>query len=253
MDIIDRFMEQIELFRTTSDVLAFIETKLLLIVFIGLTFGFIVLLVEMRLPLKYYWELPFHLFGRLFQSLRLRPRPNVWGRCIEESTRRPVPLTVVELFSQEKHEPVGFTFSNRKGEYGFVAPPGKYSVRAIKNHYLRPPFFDPENIRLESVDESFATKVYVLEGQDPEGEDLILKPIQEFNLKKPMHLFTFYLSTFVLSLSNGLLAVSIIGSWYGWVVLKTPLYAILMAVGIILMFVKIYILETVGSATAEKK
>ena len=58
MQVIQGLFDHIDTLRTDPILLSFVADNLLKLVFIGLAFGFAVLLIEIRLPLKYYWELP---------------------------------------------------------------------------------------------------------------------------------------------------------------------------------------------------
>ena len=253
MDALASLFEKIDVLRNSPEIIMFAEDNLLRFVYVGLAFGFSILLVEMRLPLKYYWDLPTYILRRLFSSVGLVKKDPVWGRCLEKFTERPVPLAAIEILDADSRETIKISFSSRLGEYGFRVKPGKFIIRAVKNHYLAPPIFDPENIRLKSVDESFALPVDVKSGEWPKNVDLLLQFLNATDLKKPTHAFAFFFRAFVLALGNGFLTLSVIGSWYGWVVLETPVYGVLMAVGIVFLFIKIYILEAVGSASSNKK
>lgn len=253
MDALANIFNQIDIIRSTPEIVAFAEDNLLRFVYVGLAFGFTILLVEMRLPLKYYWDLPMYVLRQIFSSVGLVKKDPVWGRCLEKFTERPVPLAAIEILDADSRETIKITFSNRLGEYGFRVRPGKFIIRAVKNHYLAPPMFDPENIRLKSVDESFALPINVIADEWPKNLDLLLQFLNATDLKNKSHAVSFFFRAFVLALGNGFLTLSVIGSWYGWVVLETPLYGVLMAVGIIFLFIKIYILETVGTASGKQK
>jgi len=74
----------------------------------------------------YHWCL--ELFG-------LRDRPPVWGGVLSEDTRRPVFLVKVTIFDfKGRRLAVGFT--NRRGEFGFHLPQGKYLL-AMEKAYWR--------------------------------------------------------------------------------------------------------------------
>ena len=248
MDIVRDAFQVIDELRGIPEVHTFIDDILINVIFVGLAFGFAVLLVEIRLPLKYYWSLPTHMFKHTFAGLGLfRPAP-VWGKCLENESKEPIPITAVELLDNDSKEVIKTTFSNRAGEYGFKIDTGEYIVRAVKNYYKAPPFYDPENIEMTGIDESIAIKVYVPEDGAPSA-DLYLQPMP-FNHRKPhVKILTKIMRAFTINLANGLLALSILGSLYAWIITKELLYGVLIAVGIIFMFIKIYILEAVGSSS----
>lgn len=234
--------------RGIPEVYAFIDTILINIIFVGLAFGFAVLLVEIRLPLKYYWSLPTHMIRNTLSGFRLLKAPPVWGRCLENESKQPIPITAVELLDNTSKEVLDTTFSNRDGEYGFSVKTGEYIVRAVKNYYKAPPFYDPENIEMTGTDESIAIKVYAPENGTPSA-DLYLQPMPFNDTKPQLKLLTKLFRTFTINFANGMLAISILGSLYAWIITEELLYGTLIAVGIIFMFIKIYILEAVGSSS----
>ncbi|PIZ47070.1 hypothetical protein CO180_02330 [candidate division WWE3 bacterium CG_4_9_14_3_um_filter_41_6] len=247
MQVIQGLFDHIDTLRTDPILLSFVADNLLKLVFIGLAFGFAVLLIEIRLPLKYYWELPSFLLREMLYGFNIGKTPPVWGLCIDSKTHGIIPLAAVELLNKDSKETILTTFSNRLGQYGFSVEAGEFIVRAIKNHYSAPAFYNPENIQLNSTDESFALEVTVLKDSVPDTE-LLLQQVSYADAKNLVQKVWFVFSTFGINLGNGLLAISILGSLYGWIILRTPLYGILLAVGIVFMFIKVYILETVGSS-----
>lgn len=221
-----------------------------MIIYVGLAFGFAALLIEVRLPLKYYWELPQFLLRRLLVNFKiLRERP-VWGYCLDSQTKRLVPLAAIELIDPTTKEVEKITFSNRLGQYGFRIKPGNFIIRAIKNHYVAPPFYDPENIRITSTDESFAAQVTVTEDSWP-NKDLLVQSVQSYENEKPINRFFHYFKTFGLGLANGLLIISVLGSLFSWILTTELLYGILLFVSVAFLLIKVYILEAVGSASQD--
>ncbi|NTV30553.1 carboxypeptidase regulatory-like domain-containing protein [candidate division WWE3 bacterium] len=248
MDVLYQWLDRLQVLQETPEVINFINNYLLRLVFVGLAFGFAVLLVEIRLPLKYYWELPQFLIGEFLAGIRLRRVRPIWGRCMDSRSDQVIPLAAVELLDPNTKKKLKTTFSNRLGQYGFDVKPGNYIVRAIKNYYVAPPFYDPENVQLQSTDESFALGI-VVEAQSWPEVNLLLQEVYSVSALKGFNRFLFYFRAFAINLANGLLALSVVGSWYGWIVTRAPLFGILLAVGIVFMFIKIYILEAVGSSS----
>lgn len=160
--------QQLELMRQTPEILVFVQDNLLRLVLVGLAFGFAILLVEIRLPLKYYWDLPVFALKRFLASLGLGEKTPVWGYCQDADTHSIIPLTAVELLNVDSKETIKTAYSNHLGQYGFKVKPGTYILRAVKNYYQMPPFYDPENIQLVRVDESYAAEVTVEEGKTPD-------------------------------------------------------------------------------------
>lgn len=248
MEAVNAWLEQLQVLQQSPEVVNFVNDYLLRIVFVGLAFGFAVLLVEIRLPLKYYWELPQYLLGQFFAGFGIVRKRPIWGRCLDSRTEQVITLAAVELLDPNTRKRLKTTFSNRAGQYGFHVKPGNYIVRAVKNHYVAPPFYDPENVKLQSTDESFALGVTV-ESQNWPDVNLLLQEVYTAETAKGWSLFSFYFRTFAINLANGFLALSVVGSWYGWIVTRSALFGILLAVGIVFMFIKIYILEAVGSSS----
>ena len=251
MEVIQSLFEQIRLISSSSEVVAFIDSNLLLLIYVSLAFGFAALLVEVRLPLKYYWDLPLFFMAPFLESLGLAKKRPVWGRVVDSRTNLPIPITAVELLDKDSLEIIKTTFTDREGNYGFNVKPGHFVVRAVKNNYIAPPFFDPENIQLQSTDESLALPIEVTQGGWP-TLNLVLEPTVVVNLAGFWQKMVFYFRAFSVNLANGFLALALINSWYGWVVKRSPLFAILLAVSIVFMFIKLYILEAVGSASRRR-
>lgn len=242
-----QIFEQLALMGRSPEMVAFVQDDLLRLVLVGLAFGFAVLLVEIRLPLKYYWDLPVFALRRFLTNLGLRQKTPVWGYCQDVDTHAIIPLTAVELLDVNSKKVLQTAYSNHLGQYGFNAPLGTYILRAVKNYYQMPPFYDPENIQLVRVDESYAAEVNVQEGKTPDI-NLPLQKIKQPDPLDPKNQAWHFFKTFSLNLANGFLALSVLGSSYGWAITREPLHGVLIAVGIALLFVKIYILEAVGQA-----
>lgn len=242
------FYQLLELINQTPELRSFIETDLAKLILVSLSFGFAVLLVEIRLPLKYYWDLPLYVFQQFFNALILRRETPIWGYCIDSENSRIIPLAAVELMEVQSKKVINTAYSNRLGQYGFAAKPGRYILRAVKNYYSMPPMFDPENIELLKVGESFALPVEV--GERRPQVNLKLQPLEEYDPLSPSFQAKHYFKTFVLNLANGFLLLSILLSLFAWAVTREFLYDVLIAVGVALLFIKIYILETVGTAAS---
>lgn len=232
--------------RTSPQLLDFIDQDLTNWSFVGLAFGFAILLLEIRLPLKYYWDLPIFTFKNFLRRVIFRKQIPVWGYCLDSETNQIIPLSAVELLDTDSKEIIKTTYSNRLGQYGFLVRPGKFILRAIKNHYRMPPIFDAENIELLQVDESFALPVE-FENDAPQV-NLKLQPLEKYDPLDPKFQAKHFFKTFVLNLANGFLVLSIIIAIFAWWFLTEPLYGVIIAVGIVFLFIKLYILEAVGTA-----
>lgn len=230
----------------------FVGGRLKILTFLCLGFGFLVVLIEMRLPLKYYWELPIFMLKKILEGLRILRSAPVWGFTLDSETRRTLPLTVVELLDEATKGVIRTTYSNRLGQYGFKAPPGRYILRAIKNEYLMPSVLDPENIELIEIKESYALPVRIKGDQRGLQINLDLLPLEKFDPKDPKFLVRHYVRSLVLNLANALLALGVLSALLGWTVMQEPVFGILLATGIVFLFIKLYILETVATLASVK-
>lgn len=242
------FYGLLELINQTPELRSFIEVDLTKLIFVSFAFGFAVLLVEIRLPLRYYWELPLYVFRQFMKEVILRQETPIWGYCIDSETSRIIPLAAVELMNVQTKEVIETAYSNRLGQYGFSVKPGQYILRAVKNYYSMVPVFDPENIELLKIGESFALPVEVSE-RSPQV-NLKLQPIEEYDPLSSSFQAKHYFKTFVLNLASGFLFLGTLLSLFAWAVTREFLYNVLVAVGVALVFIKIYILETVGTASS---
>ncbi len=230
-----------------ASIRTFVEQELLMINLLLLAIGFVVLLVEVRLPLRHYWDLPKYSFKRLLQNFHILPKDPVWGTVKDDETNQRIPLTVVELVDRKSLSVVASTFTNRLGEFGFNAKPGSYFVRAVKNYYQMPSFIDPENIELIATDESFAMPVEL--GESLPNVHMRLLRLRTEPRESLLYHLAHYSKTFVIAVSNGAVVLSIIISYISWVMEMSAVYGVLIIVGILMLFIKIYILEAVGSVT----
>lgn len=243
-----RLFNLLDFIQKSPELLDFIENEMTMVILFLVMISFVVLLAEIRLPLKYYWNLPFYSLRRVLVVLGILEAPAVWGYCLDRETSQILPLTAVELLDYDSKEVLKQTFSNRLGQYGFKVRPGKFILRAIKNHYQMPSVLDPENIKLIEVDESFAIPVEVKQkGQYPKL-NLPLQPLEKYDPKNPKFILEYGIRTFLFTTANVFLGLAIFLALLGWWVKEEPLFGVLIAVGIVFLFIKIYILETVGTA-----
>ncbi|MCA9390344.1 hypothetical protein KC571_02965 [candidate division WWE3 bacterium] len=245
LDAVNNFVTWAQKIGSYESVEQFLTGELMIIDFMLLAIGFIVLLVEIRLPLKHYWELPSYTFRRLLQNLHILPSPPAWGTVKDDETNQRIPLAVVELVERKSLHVVATTFTNRLGEFGFKIKPGTYFVRAIKNYYQMPSFIDPENIELIAVDESFAMPIEVEQQGHPVVHLRLLRLSQD-QANSAAYKLRHYAKTFFIAASNGALAISIVVSYMAWVIGRSSIYGLLIVIAVVLLFIKIYILETVG-------
>lgn len=241
----------LDFLKTSPEFSGFLEIQATSYILLFLAIGFLVLLVEIRLPLKYYWDLPLWALRRYLEFFRLGSKTPVWGYCLDGATNRIIPLAAVELLEAETKKAIVTTYSNRLGQYGFRVYPGSYVLRAVKNHYKMPSVLDPENIELVKVEESYAIPLGISVNAPYPKIDIRLVPIESLKEIGLVGSMRHYLRTFLFTMSNLVIGFSTLGALMLWVYLRRPQDGLLIAVGITLLFIKIYILETVARAAAD--
>src|SRR3990167_9182634 len=96
MDIVARALSYLETLRNDPAMIGFVADNLLRTVVVGLAFGFAILLIEIRLPLRYYWDLPVFLFKDFLADFRVVKRSPAWGLCMDGTTHKILPVAAVE-------------------------------------------------------------------------------------------------------------------------------------------------------------
>lgn len=76
------------------------------------------------------WSLVLTLFG-----LKKRGRP--WGTVYDSVTKQPLDPVIVTLLDMQGKE-VATSITDMDGRYGFLVPPGRYTITAQKTHYAFP-------------------------------------------------------------------------------------------------------------------
>ncbi len=69
--------------------------------------------------------------------LGLRKKPRAWGVVYDSVTKRPLDPAYVSLYSGSGRE-IASTITSLDGRYGFLVPPGTYSLKVEKTHYHFP-------------------------------------------------------------------------------------------------------------------
>lgn len=223
--------------------------KLLMWEFISLLFGFFALLLELHLPLRYYWYLPSYFIRQLLEGFRLKKETPVWGHCINKQNKGIIPFTVIELLDPETKQVFQTTYSNYLGEYGFNPPSGQYYLRAVKNYYKTPSSLDPENLEVVEVHESFVRPISAEEHSTPRHINLELQPIKVLKSSDPKLIFGHYIKTLIFTLGNAFLILGTLITLFSWAITQELVHGILLAVTLILLFIKIYVLETIRVIT----
>ena len=227
----------------------FLEQTAVPFILAALVLSLIALLLEVRLPIRYYWNLPWHSVRALLQGFHLvKPHP-VWGKSYLQVNNRPMSLVAVELIDPVTNAVLSQTYTNRHGEYGFALTPGKYLLRAIKTRYRLPSMLDPENVQVVGIDESFAVPVIVVNKEVAPIVDLPLVPVKEMSELTPWQNTTHYLRMFLFQFANAMLGLLIIISLFGLWAEREPFYGVVLAISLVLLFIKLYILETISALT----
>jgi hypothetical protein len=210
-----------------------------------LVIALVALLLELRLPLRYYWGLPGHTVRSLLAGLHLaKPNP-IWGRCYIQDSHKSLPLVACDLLNEQTHAVIKRTYSNHKGEYGFALQPGKYLLRAVKTRYRMPSILDPENVEVYEVDESFVALVTVVNKEVVPMVDLPLVPIKKMTELNGWERLTHYLRMFLFQLGNAFLILNVVLAIAGWAATSQPFYGLIIAVCLVLLFIKLYLLELI--------
>lgn len=213
--------------------------------------AFVALWLEIRLPLKYYWNLPWHALHSLLAVLHIvKPQP-VWGRCYEQDSRQGLTLVACDLLDPSSHKLLHRTYSNHQGEYGFALRPGKYLLKAVKDRYRMPSLLDPENVEVYEVDEAFVASVTVLNREIAPAVDLPLVPVKKAAERTVADRFWHYGRMFLFQLGNVLLGLVIVLALLGWANTQDPYFGLIIAVSLILLFIKLYLLETIRVVTVK--
>lgn len=207
--------------------------------------SFVALLFELRLPLRYYWDLPGHALSAVLVRFHLRRPTPVWGISYNQATKQAMPVVACDLLDEHTHTVIKRTYTNRKGEYGFTLVPGKYLLRAIKTRYRLPSILDPENVEVYEVDESFVASVTVLNRDIVPVVDLPLVPVKTMAELNGQERLTHYLRMFLFQLGNAFLVMNVLLSLLGWMATQRAFYGLVIAVCIILLFIKLYLLELI--------
>jgi hypothetical protein len=233
----------------SSDFAAFMEGRGVWVILATMAVSFLALFLELRLPLRYYWGLPGHMARSLLAGLRIiKPHP-VWGRCYLQDTKASMPVVACDLLDEQTHRVIKRTYSNHNGEYGFPLIPGRYLLRAVKQRYRLPSILDPENVQVYEVDESFVASVTVINKEVVPAVDLPLIPIKQMTELNGLEKATHYGRMFLFQLGNAFLFLDVVLALAGWAATQEPFYGIILAVSVVLLFIKLYLLEVIRVVT----
>jgi hypothetical protein len=232
-------------YMSSDDFVRFLDTVGIWLILSTILFAFIALFLELRLPLRYYWGLPAHLGKSLLAGLHILTPDPVWGRCYAQDTQKGLPLVACDLMDEHTHRIVKRTYSNHQGEYGFPLIPGKYLLRATKTHYRLPGILDPENVQIIEVDEAYVASVAVVNREVVPYIDLPLVPVKKITELTVWELLLHYSRMFLFQLANAFLVLAVALGLAGWYATRQPVYGVIIAVCVVLLFIKLYILELI--------
>jgi energy-coupling factor transporter transmembrane protein EcfT len=229
--------------------IAFLNQNGIGLILVTLILALVALLFEIRLPLRNYWGLPGFAVRAILSGIHIGPTYPIWGVCFIQDQEQPLPLVACELLDEHSHQVVMRTYTNHQGQYGFKLMPGKYLLRAIKTQYRLPTFLDPENVEVIEVDESFVISVIVLNREVAPVVNLPLVPVKVPTEAGARRLFSHYGRMFIFQLGNAFLFFDILLGLAGLAATKQPFYGLILAVAVVLLFIKLYFLETIRVVT----
>jgi hypothetical protein len=108
--------------------------------FIGLIAGIIYLLsyiFSQPITIADIPLVPARAFNLVAFGLGIRRRPPPWGVVYDSVTKRPIDPAIIRV-RNEKGEIVGESMTDIDGRYGFLLPPGLYTLEASKTNYRFP-------------------------------------------------------------------------------------------------------------------
>ncbi len=214
--------------------------------------AFVALWLEIRLPLGYYWGLPDYLIKSFLRGIRLLKPVPVWGKCYLRGDRKAMPLVACDLLDVQTQKVLRRTYTNHKGEFGFALVPGNYLLRAVKTRYQTPSLLDPENVRVYEVAESFVASVAVINREVVPVVDLPLEPIIQMAELTTYQAAVHYGRMLLFQLGNVFLGLNSLLAIIGWLVTREIFYGLILAVCLVLLFIKLYILETIRVAIVKE-
>jgi hypothetical protein len=154
-------------------------------------------------------------------------------------------LVACDLLDASTHQVLSRTYSNHLGEYGFRLRPGKYLLKAVKNRYRVPSLLDPENVEVYEIDEAFVASVTVLNQDIVPMVDLPMVPVTGKIERSRWDGAIRYGRMFLFQLGNVFLILDIVLSLLGWSATREPYFGLIIAVSLVLLFIKLYLLETI--------
>lgn len=242
-------MDQLLQYLHSPELADFMQQTGIPLILITSLISFIALLLEVRLPINYYWGLPGHGLRSVLRGLRLMRPVQPWGVCRIQDSQQPLPLVACELLDEQTKQVKMTTYSNHQGEYGFKLVPGKYLLRATKTHYRMPSLLDPENLEIIEIDQSFVVSVAVINQEVVPTIDLPLVPVKTMNQLSSTESVWHYLRMFLFQMANVLLVLNVGLSLLGWYATRDLFYGVMLVVCVMLLFIKLYILETISHVT----
>ncbi len=245
-------MDQLFTYLTSPEFNAFLQGQAKVLVLVAMLLVFAALLLELRLPVRSYWDLPAYAISRFLSKLGLKKAPPVWGICTSQTSDKPLSLVAIELIDATTQKVLRTTYSNNKGQYGFPLKPGRYLIKATKSQYHQPSFLNPENIEIKSFQHAFVTEVTVVNQNIAPLVDLALLQADQAATSNTKAALGRYGRMAIFQTGHLLIIIcaiiSIVALWLAW----DAFYALILGLCLLLLFIKLYLLQMIGVLASDK-
>src|SRR3989344_3695111 len=118
----------------------------------------------------------------LMNSLHWQEQRKIWGTVYDSVTKEPIDPVLVELLYADTGKKVEEAITDLAGRYGFLAYPGRYKIRPLRNHYQFPSSTMAGQSDQVYDDLYHGEVIEVTEGLDVIAPNIPMDPIaQDFN------------------------------------------------------------------------
>ncbi|MFM2357277.1 MAG: hypothetical protein RJA61_14 [Candidatus Parcubacteria bacterium] len=188
--------------------------------------------------------LPARIWSWLLSFFGLRKRYRPWGTVYDAITKQPLDPAYVTLLGEDGTE-VATSITDIDGRYGFLAPAGKYTLKAQKTNYV----FPSEKLKGKDHDELYNNLYFgeTIELNEKEGivaRNIPMDPVNfdwnEFAKKghKVMHVYSKFDPIFT-RLSDIFFYVGLVVSVFAFYVLPAPYNTIIFVLYIVMLVLRI--------------
>jgi len=172
----------------------------------------------------------------VFFGFKARNKKN-WGKVVEAGTEMPVPRAKVELtrhdlIGKEESEKVfATTYTDKDGDYRFIVPPGKYSIKVEKNYFKifdtqKKDFYKPDDIiNVTAYDEGYINKKIAL----LIPQDIVSKRLKSYATINTIEKVVYYISYFALVLGTIMVLNGIVNHYNLYNLIIAFIFALLWA------------------------